>query len=84
MTPSIMFCGMCERDKDFTHHVEHFQNYLKNYVMLEVEYNDKRDELSNETLIQSMEANTKNPTLNPRTEIDFEKYKFNHIIRYKK
>ena len=83
MTPSEMFCGMCEYNKDFTDHVRHFQSYLNNIIKYKEELKNEGKVITDELIIQRMQEVVENPTINPAS-INFDEYRDRWIIRHRK
>lgn len=80
MVPGHFFCAVCEKDEDLTQLVIHNERYLRNVLPAEHGHVD----LSDEQILQEIEKLVKNPTINAREYVDFDTYKNENYIRYKK
>lgn len=83
MTPSQKFCGVCIKDRDLTDHIAHWKRYLEGVIHYQHDLKKQGIDITAEMLINRMSELVDNPTIDPRTEIDFDTYLHKDIVRKK-
>jgi len=75
LTPGHYFCGVCEKDKNYTDLERHSNLYVQRVLPLEHSYAD------DQTILEEIKQIVENPTIDAETYINSEKYKGPGYIR---
>lgn len=72
LTPSPVFCMLCEKSQDITYIVEHSQKYER--IIREIDLEGKSESITIPEYIQRFEKEVNDPTINIRELIDLEEH----------